>query len=1374
MMKIKKILISVLIVITAVCLGCFVGCQNNQPPLTPPPVEQTSAKITLDKTKLQLTRGESYQMQYTLDEEDEEIEGTPTWYSFNENVAIVDASGRITAISEGTTVIVASMGEYNASCDILVSAPTIDVEEIYLSLSGTTITLNAQSQYNSLNLTATLICDGQKVEAPITWTSTNTENVSVVATADDTIATISALTNSVTETITATATYNGTTVSASCVVVCQGFYVVIFDKDQIVLYPEETADVSFDLYVDGEQSEAEKVNATYAVSDSSVIEINNDGRITAIKQGQAQAIVSYGGKDFTLNVTVGENVYVNNARQFMEIDGNTALAKYILQNDIDLSEYFVSNPPVNAQFLINNLYGIVDGNGYTVSGWHRLSTSADKGFNGIFNSIEVGAKIFNLGVKAVVDTEVSTAIVGNRVLGDIENCVFDVQVNSTEKVDKVLFNINNGNTKNSVFIVADSGIGSAQTGVAYSGIAQYDSISVISEDLTFGAENGANVNDNFTNSYYYASASAFENKTAKILTGAGASEDANFIGDNFDKSVFTISDGEVYLINDDQSKPYEYVAVESFSYDSANVGEQITILLPTAEQDQQVSYAVLDYSYSDVTKETCLDGKFTPLYTGKYYVITYVKADGLYSSSLSAIEVQRVVPKINATSIVLGEDTNEFQLQIEGKSASDYNFVSSDSRIATVSADGKITAVKAGTIKITVAEKQGSTAYNVFVTIVNSKTEVNDYAGLVEALTNANEGDYIVLTSDIEINSLPIHVKNDVNYAFIIDDFKGILDGQGHLIKITYNSTSADDVMCGLFNHIAEKAEVKNLYYDFTATYVPTGKVSYTSTFARSVQGTVSSCYLKSTLYPNKYSNQEGIIGYLENTNAGAPTAYIYDSIFDFKMIVDGKIQNTGYAVKWGLRNPYGYDCALIRNSANNEFYATIPNGSVLEGSGCTKYNTLYDFVNGINGYFKSQYGVVSKVSEGHAVYSVWGPEWEVDFDQIKLCGRKITDVAFEEYNVSKGIEITDTRGTLSWGKEIGTVNIYINDQLMLTQNDNSINVIDYIRKNYEEYVGEFKIVIDNGTISGAVNYKIIELTNANFVSELRNSRTADQAKFKYFLFGEDITLNGWNGNDKGDFTKLGYNSGEKDKTDPTKDRLDVSGYYVFDTLHGNIDALGHTLTVNIDTTATNVGGLIGNNRAFFMNMKYVVKAKHGSQINFMAGISWNGGFENCYIQITSVKVDAQGNVIVDNGSSFVGSPRKAIYKNLIVVLNGTEGSTLFFSSEDTVYPTFENIVLIRDTQTSKMLKTNGVQRQIINCYHYTSLSDFVNGGAGKLLDIKNDEPDVYTEISGTKAIEMFGSEWTINDKEVKLLGKLMVKVSKTGDNFVNDENIVG
>ena len=85
-------------------------------------------EITLDKTEVEIIEGETAQLTATV-KPDDATDKSIEWTSSDENVATVDNSGKVTAISEGKVTITVKTSNLaqSASCDITVKAASIPV-----------------------------------------------------------------------------------------------------------------------------------------------------------------------------------------------------------------------------------------------------------------------------------------------------------------------------------------------------------------------------------------------------------------------------------------------------------------------------------------------------------------------------------------------------------------------------------------------------------------------------------------------------------------------------------------------------------------------------------------------------------------------------------------------------------------------------------------------------------------------------------------------------------------------------------------------------------------------------------------------------------------------------------------------------------------------------------------------------------------------------------------------------------------------------------------------------------------------------------------------------------------------------------------------
>lgn len=99
-------------VITAISNGVMAVCDVNV-------VKSLPASIELDATSLKLFAKEFYKLKVTAAPQDADL-STLAWSSSAPEVASVDADGKVCAISDGTAVITAEVGEAKAECEVKV------------------------------------------------------------------------------------------------------------------------------------------------------------------------------------------------------------------------------------------------------------------------------------------------------------------------------------------------------------------------------------------------------------------------------------------------------------------------------------------------------------------------------------------------------------------------------------------------------------------------------------------------------------------------------------------------------------------------------------------------------------------------------------------------------------------------------------------------------------------------------------------------------------------------------------------------------------------------------------------------------------------------------------------------------------------------------------------------------------------------------------------------------------------------------------------------------------------------------------------------------------------------------------------------------
>ena len=124
------------------------------------------SSVTLDKTVATIHVGETVTLTATVSPNDA-TDKTLTWSTSDASVAMVD-NGVITANSIGTATITVKAGDKTATCVVTV----IPIEVLSLTLDKTSVSLKVGES-------ATIKATVDPVNAPLTWTSSNNEIVSV-------------------------------------------------------------------------------------------------------------------------------------------------------------------------------------------------------------------------------------------------------------------------------------------------------------------------------------------------------------------------------------------------------------------------------------------------------------------------------------------------------------------------------------------------------------------------------------------------------------------------------------------------------------------------------------------------------------------------------------------------------------------------------------------------------------------------------------------------------------------------------------------------------------------------------------------------------------------------------------------------------------------------------------------------------------------------------------------------------------------------------------------------------------------------------------------------------------------------------------------
>lgn len=284
----------------------------------PRPVEVSG--IVLDRTELSMTVGDAVTLVATVSPENA-TDKSVSWSSSDTNVATVDVSGKVTAVSAGSATVTAKAGEKTASCSVTVSAaqvtptptptpapdpdptptpqppapePPADVLVSSVTLNTTTLSL---TEGDTITLTAT-VGPSNATDRTVTWTSSDTK----VATVDENGKVTAVAAGSAT----IMAKAGDQTSTCSVVVSAKVVPVTSVSLDQTSLALTEEDSVTLTVTVGPENATDKTV--TWSSSDTNVATVDQTGRVTAVKAGAAIITAKAGDKTASCTVTVTRGV----------------------------------------------------------------------------------------------------------------------------------------------------------------------------------------------------------------------------------------------------------------------------------------------------------------------------------------------------------------------------------------------------------------------------------------------------------------------------------------------------------------------------------------------------------------------------------------------------------------------------------------------------------------------------------------------------------------------------------------------------------------------------------------------------------------------------------------------------------------------------------------------------------------------------------------------------------------------------------------------------------------------------------------------------------------------------------------------------------
>ena len=286
--------------------------------------------VTLNRASLNLTKGQSESLSATVSP-DNATDKTVTWSSSDATIASVDQNGRVTALKSGNASIMAKAGEKSATCSVSITTP---VESVSLDRNSVNL-----EEGQSTTLVAT-INPNDADEKTVEWTTSN----SSVATVANGVVTAHAEGNAV---ITATAGGKSSTCAVSVKKSVVAVTSVTLNKASLNLTKGQSESLSATVSPDN----ATDKTVTWSSSDATIASVDQNGRVTALKSGNASIMAKAGEKSATCSVVITtpvESVSLDRNSVNLEEGQSTTLVATINPNDADEKtvEWTTSNSSV--------------------------------------------------------------------------------------------------------------------------------------------------------------------------------------------------------------------------------------------------------------------------------------------------------------------------------------------------------------------------------------------------------------------------------------------------------------------------------------------------------------------------------------------------------------------------------------------------------------------------------------------------------------------------------------------------------------------------------------------------------------------------------------------------------------------------------------------------------------------------------------------------------------------------------------------------------------------------------------------------------------------------------------------------------------------
>lgn len=263
------------------------GDKPSSGPYTPP-ANLAVSSVSVSPSTSELVIGGTVQLSATVNPSNA-TDKSVSWSSSNQTIATVTPTGLVTAKAEGSANITANASGKTAVCKVSVKKPTVAV--VSLELDQTDISLNKGT---SQTLKVTVKPDNA-TDKNVTWSSSKTDIVTV-----DNSGKVTAVAKGI---ATITASCGGKTATCKVTVIIPVESITLNQKSITITEGESQT-----LVATVKPDDASDKSVIWTSSNTSVITVDSNGKVTALAEGSATVLASCGGKEASCSITVQKRI----------------------------------------------------------------------------------------------------------------------------------------------------------------------------------------------------------------------------------------------------------------------------------------------------------------------------------------------------------------------------------------------------------------------------------------------------------------------------------------------------------------------------------------------------------------------------------------------------------------------------------------------------------------------------------------------------------------------------------------------------------------------------------------------------------------------------------------------------------------------------------------------------------------------------------------------------------------------------------------------------------------------------------------------------------------------------------------------------------